>query len=120
MNKKTLVLGASTNPQRYSNIAVNRLRSKGQEVVAFGNKEGDINGQVIETQQAPFKDIHTITMYLSPARQAQYYDYIFSLNPQRIIFNPGSENAELMQLAKDKGIEIAVACTLVLLSTDQY
>lgn len=119
-NKKTLVIGATTNPERYSNVVVQRLLKYGHEVVAFGVKEGEINGIKIETLPISFKDIDTITLYLNPERQKAYYDYILSLLPKRIIFNPGTENPELARLAKEKGIETEYACTFVLLSTSQY
>ena len=118
--KKTLVLGASTNPIRYSNAAVQRLAQDGFEVVPVGVREGEISGVAIEQGKPALEDIHTITLYLNPQRQQQYYDYILSLNPQRIIFNPGTENPELMRLAQDKGIEVEMACTLVMLAVGQY
>jgi len=120
MKKKTLVLGASTNPTRYSNIAANRLQQNGHEIVLIGNKKGQIATEEILIGQPVLHDIDTITIYLNPIHQAQYYDYILSLQPKRIIFNPGSENAELMHLAKENGIEVEAACTLVLLSTQSY
>lgn len=120
MNKKTLVLGASENKGRYSNLATNSLASKGHEVVAVGKKPGNINGINIETQKLPFTEVDTITLYLNPANQKQYYDYILSLNPKRVIFNPGAENDELAELLAEKGIKAMEACTLVLLSTGQY
>ena len=118
--KKTLVIGASDNPQRYSYLAMNRLRSKGHPVVAIGRKAvsvGDIN---IDTEKKPFPGVDTVTLYLNPGLQAEYYDYILSLHPKRIIFNPGAENEELANLALANGIQPLEACTLVLLSTGQY
>lgn len=118
--KKTLVIGASENPARYSNLAVKKLIATGQPVVALGNKPGNIGNVIIETDKKPFENIDTVTLYLNPARQQEYYDYIFSFNPRRIIFNPGTENEELAELAEKKGIITQEACTLVLLSTHQY
>ncbi|MCB0587196.1 MAG: CoA-binding protein [Phaeodactylibacter sp.] len=118
--KKTLVLGASTNPIRYSNAAVRRLTQGGFEVIPIGLQEGDISGVHIQKGQPALEDIHTITLYLNPQRQKEYYDYILSLSPRRIIFNPGTENPELMQLAREKGIEVEIACTLVMLAVGQY
>lgn len=118
--KKTLVLGASENPARYSNLAIKRLLSKQHLVVAIGKKKGMVNSVAIETEQKPFNDIDTVTMYLNPLRQREYYDYILSLHPKRIIFNPGAENDELAELAQKNGIEPLEACTLVLLSTGQF
>ena len=118
--KKTLVLGASENPARYSNLAVKKLLAHNQPVVALGKKPGSINNTVIETDKKPFENIDTVTLYLNPANQKEYYNYIFSLQPRRIIFNPGTENEELAELAEKKGIKTQEACTLVLLSTGQY
>ncbi|MBO9571467.1 MAG: CoA-binding protein [Chitinophagaceae bacterium] len=121
MNEKTtLVLGASDNPARYSNMAINRLRKNNHPVVAIGKKTGVVADTPVETQTRPIKDIDTVTLYLNPTNQKQYYDYIIGLHPKRIIFNPGAENAELAELAKEKGIEPIEACTLVMLSTGQY
>lgn len=119
-NKRTLVLGATTNPERYSNMAVRSLTRHGHEVAALGIKEGEIDGIKIETETLSFKGIDTVTLYLNPARQKVYYDYILNLEPKRIIFNPGTENSELLALAKARGIETEYACTLVLLNTGQY
>lgn len=118
--KKTLVLGASENSARYSNLAVKKLLAHNQPVVALGKKTGSINNTVIETDKKPFENIDTVTLYLNPTNQKEYYDYIFSLHPRRIIFNPGTENEELAELAEKKGITTQEACTLVLLSTNQY
>ena len=118
--KKTLVLGASANLARYSNLVVNRLVNKQHPVVAFGKRKGIVAGITIETKKKAFKDIDTITLYLSAAHQKDFYDYIISLHPNRIIFNPGAENDELAELAIQHGIEAQEACTLVLLSTGQY
>lgn len=115
-----MVLGASENPARYSFLAVNRLRANGHPVIAIGNKKGQISETPIITEHPKEQGVDTVTLYLNPALQKQYYDYILSLAPKRIIFNPGTENEELEELAKEKGIEPIEACTLVLLSTGQY
>ncbi|MBL0355803.1 MAG: CoA-binding protein [Chitinophagaceae bacterium] len=120
MEKKTMVIGASGNPQRYSYLAVQKLNAHQHPVVALGNKPGSIGNTVIETEKRLFDNIDTVTLYLNPLRQKDYYDYILSLHPKRIIFNPGTENDELYDLAKEKGIAVQEACTLVLLSTGQY
>lgn len=117
--KKTLVLGASTNPSRYSNIAINRLSAHQHPVVAVGQKEGKVGVVDIVTGQ-PNDEVDTVTLYLNPTNQKPYYDYILSLRPRRIIFNPGTENDELEELARKNGIEPVEACTLVMLSTGQY
>ena len=119
-SKKTLVLGASDNPSRYSYLAVNRLRSHGHPVVAIGKKNVMVADVPIEKEKKDWKDVDTVTLYLNPTHQQQYYDYILSLKPKRIIFNPGAENDELSDLAIKNGITPIEACTLVLLSTNQY
>ena len=120
MDKKTLVLGATTNPARYANIAINRLKRSGVPTVAIGLRKGEVAGVQIETEKIPFEDIHTVTLYLGPPRQEEYYKYIVSLHPDRVIFNPGTENEEFYQILQENGIEVEVACTLILLSTQQY
>ena len=120
MSKKTLVLGASENPGRYSNKAINSLRRKGHEVVAIGRRKGQVLDVPIETEQKPLEDIDTVTLYLNPMNQQPYIDYILSLKPKRINFNPGTENMQLEALAEEQGIEPMEACTLVLLSIGRY
>lgn len=119
-DKKTLVLGASVNSWRYSYKAVSSLRQHGIQVIAIGNRSGQINDVTIETEHKQHAEIDTITLYLSAQNQIPYYDYIFSLNPQRLIFNPGAENPELEELAIKKGIIVENACTLVLLAVGSY
>lgn len=120
MEKKTVVLGASENPQRYSNMAVKKLMAYNHLVVAIGKKEGNINGLKITKEQAPQENVDTVTLYLNPGNQREFYEYIFALQPKRIIFNPGTENDELEEIAAKRGIETLEACTLVMLSTGQY
>jgi uncharacterized protein len=118
--KKTLVLGASDNPSRYSYLAVQRLRGLGYPVVAVGKKAARVADVMIETEKKEVGDIDTVTLYLNPVHQRDYYDYIISLHPKRIIFNPGAENDELASLAGKHHIHVVEACTLVMLSTGQY
>jgi len=118
--KKTLVVGASENPQRYSYLAVQKLLSRNHPVLALGKKAGVVHGTKISNEKEIYTGIDTVTLYLNPANQKQYYDYILSLNPKRIIFNPGTENRELASLARNNGVETIEACTLVMLSTGQY
>lgn len=120
MTKKTLVLGASLKPNRYSNYAIQRLVANNIETVAFGLKKGIISELEVDTDLLDYDDIHTITLYLNPKRQKQYYDYIVSLKPKRVIFNPGTENPELYKILEKNNIYFEEACTLVLLSTNQY
>ncbi len=118
--KKTLVIGASDNPSRYSYLAVKRLQLYGHPVVAIGRKHSFIEGVEINTEKIHWDNINTVTLYLNPSHQPEYYEYILSLHPKRIIFNPGAENDELALLARKNNIEVLEACTLVLLSTNQY
>ncbi|PIB27026.1 CoA-binding protein [Maribacter sp. 4U21] len=118
--KQTLVFGASLKSERYSNIAVKRLVNKGIQTEAFGLRRGNIGGIEVNTNLDKFQDIHTITLYLNPQRQKQYYKDILALHPKRVIFNPGTENPEFYKLLKESNIEVEVACTLVLLATGQY
>ena len=118
--KKTLVLGASANPARYSYMAIRSLVSREHPVVGIGLKEEEVAGVKIHTKQIPLKNIDTVTLYLNPARQRDYYNYIIGLEPKRVIFNPGTENPEFYQLLKSNNIQVEPACTLVMLSTGQY
>lgn len=120
MNKKTLVLGASLKPNRYSNYAIQRLVANNVAVVAFGLRAGEVAGIKIDTALLPYQNIDTVTLYLNPKRQQAYYDYVVSLKPKRVIFNPGTENQEFYTILKENNIEFEAACTLVLLSTNQY
>jgi len=119
-SKKTLVIGASTNPERYSFRAVSMLVGKGHSVLAIGQKAGEVAGVKIQTKALPVKNIDTITLYLNPVRQRDYYNYIIESHPKRVIFNPGTENPQFYQLLESNGIEVEVACTLVLLATNQF
>jgi len=118
--KKTVVLGASSNPARYSYLAVQRLRAHDHPVTAIGRRTGQVADVTITKDHLPENDVDTITLYLNPKNQVEYYDYILDLHPKRIIFNPGTENDELMQKAKEKDIKSVIACTLVMLGTGQY
>jgi len=118
--KKTLVLGASDNPARYSYLAIHRLRSHKHPVVAVGRKNTMVADVTVTKEKIEFPGIDTVTLYLNPQNQKEYYDYIISLRPRRIIFNPGTENEELDELARKNNIETMEACTLVLLSINQY
>ncbi len=119
-DKKTLVIGASLKPTRYSNIAINRLVNYKHSVEAIGLRNGTVAGINIATEKTPFENIDTVTLYLNPKRQEEYYDYIIDLNPYRVIFNPGTENPEFYKMLQEKEIDYEVACTLVLLGTNQY
>ncbi len=116
----TLVIGASENPERYSNMAIKLLRKKGFKVLAVGQKEGQVGDVMISKIKENFENIHTITLYINPKIQEDYIDYILRLKPERIIFNPGTENDVLEQKAHSEGIKTEEACTLVLLNLGQY
>jgi predicted CoA-binding protein len=118
--KKTLVLGASLNPARYSHRAIEQLRKHGHEVIAVGIDEGRVADVELQKELPRGFGIDTVTLYLNPERQREYYDSILNLHPRRIIFNPGTENPEFEKKAHDLGITTEEACTLVLLSTNQY
>ena len=117
---KTLVLGASDNPSRYSYIARNLLVKLGHQVVAIGRSKTMVDKIPVETDLIPFADIDTVTLYIAEQHQKPYYDYILSLRPRRVIFNPGTENEELKKLLENNGIATLEACTLVMLQTGQY
>lgn len=119
-NKKTLVLGASAKPTKYSYLAIEKLVDKGNSVLAIGQNSGEVAGIKIQTKAIPLKNIDTVTLYLNPANQREYYNYIVETKPKRVIFNPGTENPEFYQLLKLNDIKVEVSCTLVLLSTNQY
>ena len=118
--KKTLVIGASVNTERYSNKAINKLKKYGHPVFALGNREGNIDGLVISKELLPHKNIHSVTLYLSSKNQTNYLDYIISLKPKRVIFNPGTENPDFYKTLQKHDIEFLEACTLVMLSLDTY
>ncbi len=122
MNKKTVVIGASNNPTRYAYIASNMLTDYGHEIVPVGIKKGEVAGKdILDMRQHPKVDaVDTVTLYLGPQNQPEWYDYILGLNPQRIIFNPGTENTELEKKANEKGIETVYGCTLVMLRAGTY
>ena len=120
ISKKTIVLGASTNPSRYSFMVVNRLKEKQHEVIPVGIKKGEIAKLPIVNGKPLVEEVDTLTLYIGEAIQKDYYDYILELNPKRVIFNPGTYNAELMELLRDNQIEVVEACTLVMLSAGTY
>ncbi len=118
--KKTVVIGASPNSERFSYKAVNLLNTYKHPVVAVGIRDGQISGIEIQKGKPEIEDVHTITLYIGKKRQSEYYNYIFDLKPKRIIFNPGTENDDLYTKAKGKGIEVVENCTLVMLNSGVY
>lgn len=118
--KKTLVIGASENPDRYSYKAINALVSHHHEVVAIGLQDGHVAGVSFDSEKKAFENVDTVTLYVGPQNQPEYYSYIIGLKPRRVIFNPGTENPEFLSQLKAAGIESEIACTLVLLATGQF
>ncbi|RYY25800.1 MAG: CoA-binding protein [Chitinophagaceae bacterium] len=119
-DKKTLILGATPDPGRYAYLAANKLVKYGHSIVNVGKKTGEVAGVAIEKPETIHHDIDTITLYIGAQNLPPLYDYILKTHPQRIIFNPGTENSELRRKAEEQGIETLYACTLVMLSTGQY
>lgn len=120
MNKKTLVIGASENPERYSNKAILALRNHKHDVIAVAKRAGQVNDVPIQTNFPLEEEVDTVTLYIGAQHQPGYYSAIINLNPKRVVFNPGTENTEFANLLHEKGIEAEVACTLVLLSIGNY
>ena len=120
--KKTVIIGATTNTTRYAYMAAERLSQNGYAIVPVGIKTGIVFGhEILPIRQSPdIPEVHTVTMYIGPKHQPEYYNYLLSLKPSRIIFNPGTENIELMKLAEDNQIEVVEGCTLVMLSIGNY
>lgn len=118
--KKTLIIGATTNADRYAYRAAHMLTDKGHPIVNIGIKQGEVAGVKIEKPGAPYNDIDTVTLYIGPDLQNNYYDYILETKPKRVIFNPGTENPAFEKMLDLHNIEPVEACTLVLLSIGQY
>ncbi|MDF2159292.1 CoA-binding protein [Algoriphagus sp. CAU 1675] len=120
--KITLIVGATTNPSRYAYAAAEMFHERGMDFIPMGIKQGTVFGkEILDLRTKPeLKNIHTITLYIGPANQAEWIDYLISLKPKRIIFNPGTENPEFYRKARFSGIEVLPACNLVMLSTGQY
>ncbi|MCE6991632.1 CoA-binding protein [Dyadobacter sp. CY323] len=118
--KRTLIIGASSNPSRYAYLAAQKLRNYGHPILMVGRRKGFAFGEEIKTEKTDWKDVDTVTLYINPSHQPEYYDYITSLNPKRVIFNPGTENPDFKNILLDKNIIPIEACTLVMLSVGQY
>jgi len=118
--KKTLVIGASVKPERFSNQAIRLLRKNGYPVEAIGLRSGLVNDVEFKTGFPDLQDVHTVTMYVGPARQPQYYDYLLNLKPKRVIFNPGTENDAFMEMLESMGAEVVANCTLVMLNSSLF
>ncbi|HEY9048554.1 MAG TPA: CoA-binding protein [Ohtaekwangia sp.] len=122
MSKKTVIVGATNNPARYAYLAASMLTEYNHEIVPIGIKTGEVAGREIQDirKKPAIEGVDTVTLYIGPQHQPEWYEYIFSLKPKRIIFNPGTENEEFEKLAEEKGIEATEACTLVLLRSRQF
>ncbi|MBC7921133.1 MAG: CoA-binding protein [Ferruginibacter sp.] len=118
--KKTLILGATDNPDRFAYRAAHSLLRHGHDIALVGIRKGEVAGHPILNGKAPLAGVDTVTLYVGPRNQPEWYDYILGLAPRRIVFNPGTENPELARLARSKGIETLEACTLVMLSANTY
>lgn len=118
--KRTLILGATSNPSRYAYLAAQKLRTYGHPILLLGRRKGTALGEEIHLDKQDWKDVDTVTLYINPSHQPEYYDYIISLNPKRVIFNPGTENPEFKSILIDKNIIPIEGCTLVMLSIGQY
>ena len=122
MSKKTVIIGATTNPNRYAYIAAGRLKQNNHHIVPVGIKKGEVfEEEILDLRSKPvINDVDTVTMYIGPQNQPEWEDYIVGLNPKRIIFNPGTENPTLVEKAQKKGIKTEYACTLVMLGANTY
>lgn len=120
--KKTVIVGATPNPSRYAYLAAESLVLHRHEIVPLGIKKGIVQGkQILDIRERPLiSEVHTITLYIGPQHQPEWYDYLIGLHPKRIIFNPGTENPTFEKLASEAGIEVLEACTLVMLRTGQF
>jgi uncharacterized protein len=118
--KKTLVLGGSSNPERYSYLAINKLREHQHPVLAIGRRSARVADITVLQEMSPVSDLDTVTVYLNKENQKNYYDFVLAQHPRRVIFNPGAENPEFEKILTDQGIQVLEACTLVLLATGQF
>jgi predicted CoA-binding protein len=120
--KKTVIIGATSNPSRYAYLAADMLTQYGHEIVPIGVRKGEVLGKdILDIHSKPQIDaVDTVTLYINPQRQEPWRDYILSLKPKRIIFNPGTENPDFEQEAEEKGTEALEACTLVMLRSKQF
>jgi uncharacterized protein len=118
--KRTLIIGATSNPSRYAYLAAQKLKNYGHPVLLLGRRKGFALGEEIHLEKTDWQDVDTVTLYINPSHQPEYYDYIISLNPKRVIFNPGTENPEFENMLALKNIIPIEACTLVMLSIGQF
>lgn len=119
---KTVIIGSTPKPFKYAQQAAQMLNERNYEFVPMGIMEGQVLGrEILNIYDQPKVDgVDTVTLYINPQRQKEWYNYLLGLQPRRIIFNPGTENQELKNLAEKQGIECLEACTLVMLSIGSY
>ncbi len=121
MDKTTLVLGASPKPDRFAYKAVRSLQRRNIPVIAIGRRDFDLEGiKIRKGKPEDIGPVHTVTLYLNPNNQKEYYDYILSLGPSRIIFNPGTWNPELAEMAAGEGIKVVNDCMLIMLNNGKF
>jgi uncharacterized protein len=122
MTKKTVIIGATPDTSRYAYLAARMLDEYRHEIVPVSIKRGEVLGKEILDlrKKPPIADVDTVTMYIGPQKQPEWYQYILGLKPKRIIFNPGTENYEFEKMAEEQGIEAVEGCTLVMLRSWQY
>lgn len=122
MSKKTVIIGATTNKERYAYTAASRLLDAGHEIAPLGIKKGEVFGrQILDITKKPaVSDVDTVTMYVGPQHQGNLQEYIQNLQPRRVIFNPGTENPGFEKALQDRGVEVVEGCTLVMLATNQF
>ncbi|MGM0612939.1 MAG: CoA-binding protein [Bacteroidota bacterium] len=119
-DKKTIVLGVSPDPKKRAHRVCKKLMEKGHTIVPLGIREGKVNNIPIITNTNNPQKAHTIVIFLRASRQKAWLSYILASNPKRIIFNPGSENPELVEIAKEREIDVLYGCTLLMLSSNRY
>ncbi len=117
---KTVVLGATPDVSRFANRAVKMLKAHGHQVIPVGQKKGEIDGLPIHNDQPQLQDVDTVSLYIGSRNQSDIYDYVVSLKPRRVIFNPGTENREFEDKLKEAGIETVEHCTLVMLGSNTF
>ena len=121
MEKTTVLLGASPKPDRFAYKAVRSLQRRNIPVIALGRKDADLDGiKIRKGMPGDIGPVHTVTLYLNPKNQEEYYDYIISLQPSRIIFNPGTWNPDLAELARSHNIEVVRDCMLIMLNSSKF
>jgi len=116
MKKEVVVLGASTNKERYSNKLIHQLIANGFSPIPVGRRKGEIAGITILTELPEGKDFYAISLYLNANNQADYVEFILESNTEKVIFNPGSENPDLMKRLAQKDKFAEEACSLVQMS----